>query len=231
MTSGVPDRRRRVREALTAAAIDLFQTKGYEETTVDEIAAAAGVGRRTFFRYFPSKEDVIFPDHEARLLRVAEVFATAPPDEAPLSVACRAVHGVLQAYLDEGVVAVHRYRLTQDFPQLRAREIASVHSYHIAVTRYLRDRVGDEPEGALWAEVAGSALVAAHNHVLRQWLKAGGKGDAQGKADRAFRYIRETMGVSASSREDTAEEVVVTVMRRGMPLANVVRRIEDALDH
>jgi AcrR family transcriptional regulator len=230
MTSGVPDRRRRVREALTAAAIEKFQAQGYEEATVDEIAAAAGVGRRTFFRYFPSKEDVIFPDHEARLLRVAEVFATAPADESPLSVACRAVHTVLEAYLDEGVVAVHRYRLTRDFPQLRAREIASAHSYHIAVTRYLRDRVGDEPEGALWAEVAGSAVVAAHNHVLRQWLKAGGKGDALGKADRAFRYIRETLGVTAA-RADDAEDVVVAVLRRGMPLANVVRRIEDALEH
>lgn len=229
MTSGVPDRRRRVREALTAAAIELFQTRGYEETTVDEIAAAAGVGRRTFFRYFPSKEDVIFPDHEARLLRVAEVFANASPEESPLSVACRAVHGVLEAYLDEGVVAVQRYRLTRDFPQLRAREIAVAHNYHIAVTRYLVDRVGDEPDGALWAEVAGSAVVSAHNHVLRQWLKAGGKGDVLGKADRAFRYIRETLGVTAA-RTDDAEDVVVAVMRRGMPLANVVRRIEDALE-
>jgi AcrR family transcriptional regulator len=225
MTTGVPDRRRRVREALTAAAIELFLNKGYEETTVDEIAAAAGVGRRTFFRYFPSKEDVIFPDHEARLARVAEVFTTAPVEEPPLLTACRAVQGVLEAYLAEGVVAVQRYRLTRDFPQLRSREIASAHSYHIAVTRYLRDRVGDEPEGALWAEVAGSAVVAAHNHVLRQWLKAGGRGDALGKADRAFRYIRETLG-----RDDNAEDVVVAVMRRGMPLANVVRRIEDALE-
>jgi AcrR family transcriptional regulator len=225
MTTGVPDRRRRVREALTAAAIELFLNKGYEETTVDEIAAVAGVGRRTFFRYFPSKEDVIFPDHEARLARVAEVFTTAPADEPPLDVACRAVHGVLEDYLAEGVVAVQRYRLTRDFPQLRAREIASAHSYHIAVTRYLRDRVGDELEGALWAEVAGSAVVAAHNHVLRQWLKTDGRGDALGKADRAFRYIRETLG-----RDDNAEDVVVAVMRRGMPLANVVRRIEDALE-
>ncbi len=229
MTSGVPDRRRRVREALTAAAIDLFQAKGFDETTVDEIAAAAGVGRRTFFRYFPSKEDVIFPDHEARLVRVAEVFATASADESPLSVACRAVHTVLEAYLDEGVIAVQRYGLTRDFPQLRAREIASAHTYNIAVTRYLRDRVGDEPEGALWAEVAGSAVVAAHNHVLRQWLKAGGKGDALGKADRAFRYIRETLGVTAA-RADDGDDVVVAVLRRGMPLANVVRRIEDALE-
>jgi AcrR family transcriptional regulator len=230
MTSVVPDRRRRVREALTAAAIDLFQSQGYEETTVDEIAAAAGVGRRTFFRYFPSKEDVIFPDHEARLLRVAEVFANAPKDESPLSVACRAVHGVLEAYLDEGVVAVQRYRLTRDFPQLRAREIASAHSYHIAVTRYLVDRVGDEPDGALWAEVAGSAVVAAHNHVLRQYLKAGGKGDVLGKADRAFRYIRETLGVTAA-RSEQVDDVVVAVMRRGMPLASVMSRIEDALEH
>jgi AcrR family transcriptional regulator len=229
MTSVVPDRRRRVREALTAAAIDLFQARGYEETTVDEIAAAAGVGRRTFFRYFPSKEDVIFPDHEARLLRVAEVFANAPKDESPLSVACRAVHGVLEAYLDEGVVAVQRYRLTRDFPQLRAREIASAHSYHIALTRYLVDRVGDEPDGALWAEVAGSAVVAAHNHVLRQYLKAGGKGDVLGKADRAFRYIRETLGVTAARTEDV-DDVVVAVMRRGMPLASVMSRIEDALE-
>jgi AcrR family transcriptional regulator len=229
MTSVVPDRRRRVREALTAAAIDLFQSQGYEETTVDEIAASAGVGRRTFFRYFPSKEDVIFPDHEARLLRVAEVFANAPKDESPLSVACRAVHGVLEAYLDEGVVAVQRYRLTRDFPQLRAREIASAHSYHIAVTRYLVDRVGDEPDGALWAEVAGSAVVAAHNHVLRQYLKAGGKGDVLGKADRAFRYIRETLGVTAARTEDV-DDVVVAVMRRGMPLASVMSRIEDALE-
>jgi AcrR family transcriptional regulator len=229
MTSVVPDRRRRVREALTAAAIDLFQSQGYEETTVDEIAAAAGVGRRTFFRYFPSKEDVIFPDHEARLLRVAEVFANAPKDESPLSVACRAVHGVLEAYLDEGVVAVQRYRLTRDFPQLRAREIASAHSYHIAVTRYLVDRVGDEPDGALWAEVAGSAVVAAHNHVLRQYLKSGGKGDVLGKADRAFRYIRETLGVTAA-RSEEVDDVVVAVMRRGMPLASVMSRIEDALE-
>jgi AcrR family transcriptional regulator len=230
MTSVVPDRRRRVREALTAAAIDLFQSQGYEETTVDEIAAAAGVGRRTFFRYFPSKEDVIFPDHGARLLQVAEVFANAPKDESPLSVACRAVHGVLEAYLDEGVVAVQRYRLTRDFPQLRAREIASAHSYHIAVTRYLVDRVGDESDGALWAEVAGSAVVAAHNHVLRQYLKAGGKGDVLGKADRAFRYIRETLGVTAA-RSEEVDDVVVAVMRRGMPLASVMSRIEDALEH
>jgi hypothetical protein len=160
---------------------------------------------------------------------VAEVFATAAADEPPLSVACRAVHGVLDAYLDEGPVAVQRYRLTRDFPPLRSREIASAHSYHIAVTRYLRDRVGDEPDGALWAEVAGSAVVAAHNHVLREWLKAGGQGDAQGKAERAFRYIRETMGVTAG-RPDDREDVVVAVMRRGMPLAKVVRRIEDALE-
>ncbi|MET0135984.1 MAG: TetR family transcriptional regulator, partial [Kibdelosporangium sp.] len=157
------------------------------------------------------------------------IFATAPADEPPLSVACRAVHGVLEAYLDEGVIAVQRYRLTRDFPQLRSREIASAHSYHIAVTRYLVDRVGDEPDGALWAEVAGSAVVSAHNHVLRQWLKAGGKGDVLGKADRAFRYIRETLGVTAS-RADEVEDVVVAVMRRGMPLASVVRRIEDALE-
>ncbi|KND33817.1 TetR family transcriptional regulator, partial [Streptomyces acidiscabies] len=53
-----------MRDALVAAAFRLFLERGYEQTTVDDIVALAGVGRRSFFRYFPSKEDVVFPDHE-----------------------------------------------------------------------------------------------------------------------------------------------------------------------
>ncbi|WP_229890037.1 TetR family transcriptional regulator, partial [Streptomyces griseomycini] len=56
--------RLKMRRELAAAAMELFATKGYEATTVDEIAAAAGVARRTFFRHFRSKEEAIFPDHD-----------------------------------------------------------------------------------------------------------------------------------------------------------------------
>ena len=61
--------RLKMRRELAAAAMELFATKGYEATTVDEIAATAGVARRTFFRHFRSKEEAIFPDHDDTLVR------------------------------------------------------------------------------------------------------------------------------------------------------------------
>ena len=85
-----PEGRAEVRRDLVAAAVRLFRSRGYEDTTVDDIAAAAGVGRRTFFRYFPSKEDAISPDHEVALARIAEVFATAHPAEPTASLVLRA---------------------------------------------------------------------------------------------------------------------------------------------
>ena len=223
-----PARRRLVRHTLTAAAIDLFLTRGYDETTVDEIAAAASVGRRTFFRYFRSKEDVIFPDHEQRLELINETLAASEQTEPPLRAVCRAVYLVLSAYVDEGEIAVKRYRLTRDNPGLRSREIASAHKYQVAFARYLRERVGEIAGGELWAEVAAAAMVAAHNHVLRRWLRADGRGDVRGWADEALRFIRDTLEPQLEGTQ--AEDVVVAVLRSGVPLSTVVSRIEDALD-
>lgn len=75
--------RLKMRRELSSAAMELFATKGYEATTVDEIAAAAGVARRTFFRHFRSKEEAIFPDHDDTLVRAEAVLDAAPPHENP----------------------------------------------------------------------------------------------------------------------------------------------------
>ncbi len=93
--------RAEVRRDLVAAAVRLFRTRGYEETTVDDIAAAAGVGRRTFFRYFPSKEDAISPDHEVALARIDEVLAAAHPTEPTASLVVRAGETVFDLYADD----------------------------------------------------------------------------------------------------------------------------------
>lgn len=222
-----PARRRLVRQSLTGAAIDLFLTRGYDETTVDEIAGAAGVGRRTFFRYFKSKEDVIFPDHAQWLNKVQDSLNAAGRHDPPLQVVCQAVRIVLDSYVDEGTIAVKRYQLTRDIPALKAREIASAHRYEVAFARYLRGRVADVPGGELWAEVAAAAVVAGHNHVLRRWLRADGKGDARAWADKALGFVRETLETRFT--ESHPDEVVVAVLRPGVPLSTVMRRIEDTL--
>ncbi len=89
--------RAEVRRELVAAAVHLFTVRGYDETTVDDIAGAAGVGRRTFFRYFTGKEHAVSPDHEAGLARVAAVFDDAHADEPVTSLVLRAGETVFEA--------------------------------------------------------------------------------------------------------------------------------------
>src|SRR6266536_2598775 len=109
--SNRPAGRRDVRAGLTAAAIDLFLANGYDATTADDIAEAAGVARRTFFRYFRAKEDAVFPDHDECLAKVQECLSTADPAEPPLVAVTRAAHLVLAGYADDPATAVSRYRV------------------------------------------------------------------------------------------------------------------------
>ena len=248
--------RLKMRRELAAAAMELFATKGYEATTVDEIAAAAGVARRTFFRHFRSKEEAIFPDHDDTLVRAEAVLNAAPPHEHPLDTVCRGIKEVMKMYAGSPAVSVERYRLTREVPTLREREIASVARYERLFTRYLlghfdeRDH-HDGNDDPLLAEVAASAVVTAHNHVLRRWLRAGGQGDVEAQLDHAFAIVRETFGTGIGARPATAAaqtvqppaalhggpaavastegDVVVAVARTDAPLDEVMRTIQQAL--
>src|SRR5690606_34331407 len=77
--------RDRNRAEVAAVALDLFDRRGFDEVTVDEIAEAAGISRRTFFRYFESKEDAALPAEEERLETLCELLAARPPDEPVLA--------------------------------------------------------------------------------------------------------------------------------------------------
>src|SRR5579862_9792533 len=86
---GQPGRRRVTsRGELEQVAFELFAANGFEHTTVDDIAFAAGIGRRTFFRYFPSKNDVPWGDFDAELARLRGRLRAVPP-QAPLMQALR----------------------------------------------------------------------------------------------------------------------------------------------
>ncbi|MDJ0340852.1 TetR family transcriptional regulator [Streptomyces sp. H10-C2] len=238
--------RHRVRQDLAASAMHLFASRGYEATTVDDIAAAAGVARRTFFRHFRSKEEAIFPDHDDTLVRVQAVLDSAEPQEHPLDTVCRGITEVLRMYAEAPEVSVERYRLTREVPTLREREISSVARYERLFTRYLLGHFDesahhDGDDDPLLAEVAASAVVAAHNHVLRRWLRAGGKGDVEAQLDHAFDVIKATFGTGigvgrlsvppsapAAAASQTGE-VVVTVARTDASPAEVMRIIEKAL--
>jgi AcrR family transcriptional regulator len=212
-----PEGKAEVRRELVAAAVRLFRTRGYDDTTVDDIAAAAGVGRRTFFRDFPSKEDAISPDHEVALARIAEVFATAHPAEPTASLVLRAGETVFELYADDPELSVERFRLTHDVPALRDREAARVDHYRRLFTRQLRKRFAGEPDGELRAAVIGAAVVAAHNLALRAWLAGGGRRDELDSCRARFRKVADMLPGEPALHgvAERLEAAVTRLERRG----------------
>lgn len=177
------------RERLARAAVALFQSKSFASTTIDEIAAKAGVGRRTFFRYYRSKEDVIFPDHDRLLAKVGERL-DAFPEEPAIDAICHAVRLVLAHYAETRDISLQRYQLVGEVPSLREREIVSAAAYQ----RLFRERLEREQSigemTVIRAELIAASIATAHNLVLRQWLRQGGVSDPFAKLDDALNYVR-----------------------------------------
>lgn len=221
-----------MRDALVAAAFQLFLERGYEQTTVDDIVALAGVGRRSFFRYFPSKEDVVFPDHERCLADMTAFLATSDDGHEPVQRVCDAARLVLRMYAENPTFSVQRYRLTKKVPGLRAYELSVVWRYERALAEYLRGRFAGRRDGTLQADVIAAAVVAAHNNALRSWLRTDGQGDASDTVDHALQYVQSAFGTTPAPvplAGEQPEDVVVVVSRRGAPLWRVVQEIESAL--
>ena len=185
------------RDRLAEAAFALFDERGYEQTTVDDITERAGLGRTTFFRHYRSKEDVIFPDHDRLLKQIRDRLATSNHSTA-LAAVSDAVRLVLLHYLDEGDLARRRYALTSTVPALRDREIASVARYQRLFREFISDWMGDPAEPAsLRAELMAAAVVAAHNHVLRRWLRAESPEPVR-EIDEAMRQVIDLFAAPAS---------------------------------
>jgi AcrR family transcriptional regulator len=160
------------RDRLAQAAFALFDEHGYEQTTVDDITERAGLGRTTFFRHYRSKEDVIFPDHDRLLEQIRERLQASSHHTAVAAVS-DTIRLVLLHYLDEGDLARRRYTLTSTVPALRDREIATVARYQRLFREFIADWMGAAAEPSLLrAELMAASVVAAHNHVLRRWLRA-----------------------------------------------------------
>ncbi|MEU1037720.1 TetR family transcriptional regulator [Streptomyces sp. NPDC005551] len=217
-----------MRDALVAAAFRLFLERGYEQTTVDDIVTLAGVGRRSFFRYFPSKEDVVFPDHERCLAEMTEFLNSGSGPADPVEQVCDAARLVLRMYAENPTFSVQRYRLTRRVPGLRAYELSVVWRYERALADHLRTRFAGRRDGTLEADVIAAAVVAAHNNALRSWLRADGEGDAGARVDRALRHVRRTFGADDPGTRREGRDVVVVVARRGVPMWRVVQEIESA---
>ena len=164
----------------------LFQENGYEETTIEQIAAAVEISPSTFFNYFPSKEDVVLYDVYDPM--IATLLAERPSDE-PLSQAIRAVLTTIGTELENDREVVYaRSRLVVEVPDLRARVWEEVERAQAFLGAVVVSRTGRDPED-FEIRVVMMSLVAAMLEATREWVRHDGQEDLSGLLSRAFDLV------------------------------------------
>ena len=206
------------RLAVVDHALRLFAEQGYEATTVDEIAETAGISRRTFFRQFRSKEDVVFADHEEQLARAQAYLAAAQGD--PWDAVREAVVGIFERFTETRELAARRYRVVRQVPALRDREIVTVFRYERLFTDYLRDRMPEVSDLALIQFSA--AVTATHNYLLRRMVR--GRSEASAADLRAA-----VRAIAPATPAADPADMVVAVFPRNLPARQVADLLADRL--
>lgn len=175
------------RAELEQVALELFSERGFVATTVDDIASAAGIGRRTFFRYFASKNDVVWGDFELGLLTLRGRLATVQPGRPLLDELREAVLAFNR--LDPGEVPWHRDRmaLILTVPSLQAHSTLRYAAWRSVIAEFAAIRLGGSPVDLLPQLVAHSCLGAALT-AYDQWLLRPGSDLAQ-LLDQAMRAL------------------------------------------
>jgi AcrR family transcriptional regulator len=169
---GLRERKKlRTRRAIAAAALRLFDERGYEETTISDIAAAAEVSPRTFFSYFPSKDDVVFAEMDERLADMRERLAERPPGEAPMATFRRVAEALLRAIAaEDGEHGAIQVALIRERPSLQAMALKRLSDAEEGFVTVLRDIAPglDEITSVTVIGLAFGGLRAAITHCRTQ---------------------------------------------------------------
>jgi AcrR family transcriptional regulator len=142
---------------LQQAAMELYVERGFEQTTVAEIAARAGLTERTFFRHFADKREVLFAGSESLTSLVSGAVADAPDASAPMAAVSAALDAFAGVLADRHDFARQRQALINANPVLQERELIKLASLAAAMAAALRRRGVAEPAASLSAE-AGMAV-------------------------------------------------------------------------
>jgi AcrR family transcriptional regulator len=189
--AGVPGlrerRRQQTRERLTRAAMALFLDRGFEATTLDDIAAAADISRRSFFHYFASKEDVVFAWHEETTAALIAAVEARPANESMLTAAENAISAMARQ-LEPGE-AIAMARLKRDNPALQARDQVKYEKLERALAAALEKRAGHKTE-KLGARLVAMIATGAMRIGGELWAAEGAREKPEALVKRTFAAIR-----------------------------------------
>jgi AcrR family transcriptional regulator len=187
------DLRRRARDAVRAeiaeTAFQLFTQRGFDQTTVDDIAAAAGLSRRSFFRYFASKEDAVLGMLNAVGDAIAAELAARPAGEPPWTSLRRALDVLVTTYLGDPKVALARFRLIHHTPALRTTLLDKQDRWQRSLAQVLAARLGADPVHDLRPQLLAATALAALDVASRRWLASDGHANLATLLDESFALL------------------------------------------
>ncbi|MEO0494112.1 MAG: TetR family transcriptional regulator [Actinomycetota bacterium] len=171
-------KKRQTRDELMAHAARLFAERGFDAVTTEDIADAADVSQRTFFRHFPSKEAVLYGHVDELRETMAAAFAARPAAEHVVDTVRAAVQTIAEHYQANHDEAFLQARLAAEFPSVAAHARAVVQTdWEHELTAAIADRMGVDPLVDPFAEVLAGAAFAAFRSAIRRWGADGGRRD------------------------------------------------------
>lgn len=165
MTGNAPESlrertRRAVHQEIARTAMRLFAERGFEETTIDEVAAQAGISRRSFFRYFATKEDVVLGELVERGRIVASALAGRPADEPPWAAVRAALLALRDAVTTDEADELEIGRMLYGNQTLRARHLEKQLAWQNLLVPILAERIrAADPDAGVDPELAAAAVV------------------------------------------------------------------------
>jgi AcrR family transcriptional regulator len=172
----------------------LFEGRGYHDTTVADIAQAAGLTKRTFFRHFADKREVLFAGAEVLQAELVAAVDAAPADAGPFEAAAIGLDGLAPFFQERRDFSVRRQSVIDSSPELRERELIKRERLADAVAQALRHRGTEEPAASLAAQTA----IAVFHVAFTRWVSS----DHRETFLEQLREARETLAAFAPSPAD-----------------------------
>jgi AcrR family transcriptional regulator len=184
-------KRQLVRDELSRAAAQLIARNGFEETTIDQIVEATGVSRRTFFRYFKSKEDVIVEVVSVVGEHACAELAARPAAEPPAAAVRHALGELVGHYREHQEKSLALSRLILGIPALRGRYLERQYEWRRAFAAELARRAGGPPEGRpdMRHDLTAAVAFAALDVAVAAWAESGGAEDLHALLDAALTRV------------------------------------------
>src|SRR5271156_1713626 len=163
------------RSELSRFGIELFLKKGVANTTIDEIVKPLGIAKRTFFRYFDVKEDLVFAWYEDLTNDLVSELKQRPQREKPFEAVCKTLSSLLKMYDDNPKWAVSMMRLSMETPSLIGKSFEKRVLWEKAFAAALIEREGKKKMNPLKAQIIAGAAMTAFNAAVGEWFAGGGK--------------------------------------------------------